>query len=296
MWQQGMLRWGQAMGEFRFGDAMSLWWRLSLSRYWPALGISLVFVIAATLIIFIGAGAIGYSAASSDPRAIGAGLLRFFSSGSGILMIFLALIFFLFVLSWMMAAHCALADGEMRGSRTGMGSALARSWTRMVSVAGSNFLAAMLLCIAALPGGIVIAASAGMARGGLLAPLVLILGAVIALVGVAIVSTIYLLAATAAVVEELPAVDSLRRSSELTAGHRWAVFGVYFLVTALVSLATNIPEGFINMIVNKQTGSLAGGVLSLLALPFSSFLAPAIFYTLREAREGRSIEVANVFS
>ncbi len=88
----------------------------------------------------------------------------------------------------------------------------------------------------------------------------------------------------------------MARSKELTLGHRRAVFGVYLAVAVLTSLVSIIPEIVIGA-VNKSAGSLVGNLANLMTLPFTFYLVPAIFCTLREAKEGKPVaEVAKIFS
>ncbi len=290
------------MSEFRFGDAMSRWWQLSTRRYGTSLLISLAAFVPALLIIALVGGVVGYSllsgsglsgSAATSPEAI---FRQLFSSGIGVTAIFLMSVLFIFLYSWLIGAHSALADGEARGNRIGFGTAMALGWRRMISVTGANFLIGMLSLIAALPGVLIGVILGSLLMRGSATPLALILAGIVAFVGICIVTTIYLVAAPAAAVEDSSATESMARSKDLTLGNRWAVFGVYLVVTVLTSLATNIPEAFIGA-VNKSAGSAVGGLIGLLSLPFTFFLVPAIFCALREAKEGKPVaQVANVFS
>lgn len=85
-------------------------------------------------------------------------------------------------------------------------------------------------------------------------------------------------------------VDPRARSAELTAGHRWALFGLLFLlgiggaiIGALARAVVGAHPGFMAM--------LLGQVLpQALVLSFSAVLYGIIYYQLRSEKEGIDIE------
>lgn len=111
-----------------------------------------------------------------------------------------------------------------------------------------------------------------------------------------IVLTMLFAAMPACIVERLGPMQSLRRSRELTKGHRWAIFGLWFLVAIVVAIGSNLA-GLI--------GSLIGGfVLSLLfnliwgalAGAFNAIMVVVAYHDLRVAKEGVDTDkIASVF-
>jgi len=85
-------------------------------------------------------------------------------------------------------------------------------------------------------------------------------------------------------------VDPRARSAELTAGHRWAVFGTLLLLGiggailgGIARLVVGLPTNFVAM--------LLGQILpQALTLSFSAVLYGIIYYQLRSEKEGIDIE------
>lgn len=130
----------------------------------------------------------------------------------------------------------------------------------------------------------------------LLAGLFTGLAAILLLIPAFIVMTMLFVAMPACIVEQLSPMPSLRRSRELTKGHRWAIFGLWFLVAIIVAIGSKLA-GLI--------GSLIGGVgLSLLfsliwgalAGAFNAIMVVVAYHDLRVAKEGVDTDkIASVF-
>jgi len=111
-----------------------------------------------------------------------------------------------------------------------------------------------------------------------------------------IVMTMLFVAMPACVVERLGPMQSLRRSRELTKGHRWAIFGLWFLVAIVIGIGSKLAG---------MVGTLVGGVgfallLSLiwnaLAGAFNAIMVVVAYHDLRVAKEGVDTEqIASVF-
>lgn len=101
----------------------------------------------------------------------------------------------------------------------------------------------------------------------------------------------------ACVVERLGAVDSIKRSSELTSGYRWTIFALYLLLFVILIVVV-VAFAFILVLI---TGSevVAGTIASLVAtvpLAFQSVMLATIYYDLRALKEGVTVDqLANVF-
>jgi hypothetical protein len=85
-------------------------------------------------------------------------------------------------------------------------------------------------------------------------------------------------------------VDPRARSAELTAGHRWALFGLLFLL----GIAGAVLGGLARMVVGMPTSfvpQLLGQTLpQALVLSFSAVIYGVIYYQLRSEKEGIDIE------
>ena len=99
----------------------------------------------------------------------------------------------------------------------------------------------------------------------------------------------------ACVVEQLGPIDSMSRSADLTAGHRWPILGVgvaYVVITLVVTLCLAVVSS------NKTTVAtqLAEWIWGVLAGSFTSVYAAILYHDLRAVREGIGIdEIASVF-
>lgn len=86
-------------------------------------------------------------------------------------------------------------------------------------------------------------------------------------------------------------VDPRARSAEITAGHRWAIFGLmvlYVLANVIASVALAAVIGrFLSAGPTKIIGNL---VSSTLTLSFSAVLYSVVYYQLRSEKEGIDIE------
>ena len=122
------------------------------------------------------------------------------------------------------------------------------------------------------------------------------LSAVLLVIPAFIVMTMLFVAMPACVVEQLGPMQSLRRSRELTKGHRWAIFGLWFLVTIIIAIGGNMV---------RLVGSLIGGIgVSLLfsliwgalAGAFNAIMVVVAYHDLRVAKEGVDTDkIASVF-
>jgi hypothetical protein len=149
---------------------------------------------------------------------------------------------------------------QLRGRKPPVAEALARGWSRAGPLLAATLFTSMLVVGAALA--FVIPALILLVRWALLSPVV--------------------------VAES--GVDPRARSAELTAGHRWAIFGIMVLFLT--------AAGALELIARLTLGRLAGVVPKLItaifpgALTFSvsAVLYSVIYYQLRSEKEGIDIE------
>jgi hypothetical protein len=108
--------------------------------------------------------------------------------------------------------------------------------------------------------------------------------------------TMWAVATPACVVEGLGVSDSLLRSSELTRGHRWKIFGII----ALLFIADAIVDDLIDTILDSVLTGLAAMAVhaawSGIWAAFYAIFAVVAYHDLRVAKEGVDIEqIAAVF-
>jgi hypothetical protein len=108
--------------------------------------------------------------------------------------------------------------------------------------------------------------------------------------------TACLVAIPACVVEERGVSASMSRSMELTAGHRWKIFG-------LIALA-NVVDASVDNAIDQALTSVAGGIPALAGhmiwsgiwSTFYAILAVVTYHDRRVAREGvDTAQIAAVF-
>jgi hypothetical protein len=127
---------------------------------------------------------------------------------------------------------------------------------------------------------------------------IFLFGAALALVVPAIVLAVRWALLSPVVVAE-GEVDPRERSAQLTAGHRWAIFGVMILflvastvLAAAARLVVGQPFTFVPRLqLVDFVSRLVGGILpSALTLSVSAVLYTVIYYQLRSEKEGIDIE------
>ena len=107
----------------------------------------------------------------------------------------------------------------------------------------------------------------------------------------------------ACVVENLGPLASMRRSAELTRGHRWKIFGLFvlFLVGVIVAaLIVGAIVGLVLAISDNMFGIVLAGLIGFVAMAiYTAYLNTAlvmIYHDLRVAKEGVDTEqIAAVF-
>jgi hypothetical protein len=187
-----------------------------------------------------------------------------------------------YLVSWFVL-QAAVVHGSVasfNGRRASMGDCLATGLKHFVSVV----LVGAIVTVAALA-----------------ATLLLIVPGIIVIV-------MWFVAIPARVVEHASIGGSLNRSSELTRGYRWSIFGlciVYFFAFALILLVVSALVG-VGLVVTSNEDVLSdidgpivfvGNTIStMISSIFLSTLVAAIYYELRQIKEGIGPEaLASVF-
>src|SRR6185437_11405631 len=87
------------------------------------------------------------------------------------------------------------------------------------------------------------------------------------------------------IVERLGPVKSLGRSSALTKGHRWKVFGLWLVIMLVTAVGSGMLGG-----ISIATGPIVGGLLKLiwgaLAGAFNAIMVVVAYHDLRVVKEG----------
>jgi hypothetical protein len=99
------------------------------------------------------------------------------------------------------------------------------------------------------------------------------------------------------VVERPGIFAAFGRSAELTRGNRWRVFGIS-LVVLVIGWVINLLAGLTSLATagNASAVSLVGWIVAAVNLVIGSVIVAVVYYYLRIAREGGSIEdIAAVF-
>ena len=124
----------------------------------------------------------------------------------------------------------------------------------------------------------------------------IMLGTMLLIVPGLILLTMWFVATPACVVENLGPIRSMRRSSQLTKGHRWKVFGLILLVAVLGSVIIGgINLGF-ELMAGPILALISGVILNGIWGAFYAIAVVVTYHDLRVAKEGTNIEqIAAVF-
>lgn len=110
-----------------------------------------------------------------------------------------------------------------------------------------------------------------------------------------IVMSMLFVAMPVCIVERLGPVKSLGRSSALTKGHRWKVFGLWLVMMLVTAVGSGMLGG-----IGIATGPIVGGLLKLiwgaLAGAFNAIMVVVAYHDLRVVKEGVDTDrIASVF-
>jgi hypothetical protein len=215
-------------------------------------------------------------------------------SGSGVgiaVVVFgVLLLMALFMLSQAVVLHGAFQD--MRGRPVSLADSLGVGLRRFLPLIGL----AVVMLLVAVAGALLVGLMSflvGMISGGLIAG---ILSGVLLVIAAVILLIMWFVATPVCVVERLGPFASLRRSSQLTKGHRWKIFGLMLLMIIISVIAGQVVEyilGAVGGMILIAIGTLIWNGI------WGAFYAVAVavtYHDLRVAKEGISIEqIAAVF-
>ncbi|MCC8165544.1 MAG: hypothetical protein LIQ31_05205 [Planctomycetes bacterium] len=157
----------------------------------------------------------------------------------------------------------------MSGDKTTAGKAFSKGMKRFLPVLGASILLGIMVGV----------------------------GYILLVVPGLILTCIFIVTIPACAVEHTGAIDSLRRSAILTKGCRWTIF---ILLVALYAIIAIISLVLVTVLVSVTESdillSLLINAIILIPTAFQSVMTAVIYYTLREVKEGVSVEsLANVF-
>ena len=108
--------------------------------------------------------------------------------------------------------------------------------------------------------------------------------------------TRWYLAAPACVVERLGPRDSMRRSAQLTEGHRWKVFGGIVLLVIGSTIASQTITASFTVMGGAMLGLVGTLISGAISGAVTAIFVVVAYYELRVAKEGIDIdEIAAVF-
>jgi len=143
---------------------------------------------------------------------------------------------------------------------------------------------------------------------GLLSTICCTLGAMLLIIPGIILATMLFVSVPASIVEKKPVLDSLSRSTELTMGHRWAIFGlmvVFILFCLAASLLIRPLAGLPALPIphapmtfdNFSVFALANTALEVVTTSIGAVGVASIYYELRTIKDGVEPEqLAAVFA
>ncbi len=130
---------------------------------------------------------------------------------------------------------------------------------------------------------------------GILTSLGFFLGAMLLLVPAFILMTMWAVAVPACVVEGLGPVSSISRSSALTKGHRWQIFGIVILL-AIANAVVGGLVGFVLGSAGLVVKALGSVIWTAVWTAYWNCALIMIYHDLRVAKEGIDTEqIAAVF-
>ena len=142
---------------------------------------------------------------------------------------------------------------------------------------------------------------------GFVSGIAVFVASILCLVPGLILATMWYVAVPATVVEGVGVFAALQRSSDLTSGYRWPVFGflvVVVLIVIGVVYAVSIPFELIEGVDFSGAATGQTGILSFLGTTIAGFFVTAfagtsssvVYFLLRRAKEGFGVEeIASVF-
>jgi hypothetical protein len=143
---------------------------------------------------------------------------------------------------------------------------------------------------------------------GMLATLGIIAGMILLVVPGIMLAVMWVAVSPACVVENTGVLGAFRRSSELSRGHRWPIFGLFVVIVILVFIITFLLGVFTVILIGSTQGAIADvanftavamiadAISTMVTAIFTSTVAASVYYELRQIKEGVGPEaLASVF-
>jgi uncharacterized membrane protein len=151
-----------------------------------------------------------------------------------------------------------LAFQKMSGRPANFGTSLRHAFTRFLPTIGTLLWAAVIIFLWSL---------------------LLIIPGIIVGFGMVV-------AIQACLIEDLGPMAAVRRSRELTKGHRWTIFGIYLVFSVVNGIVLAIFQMITLRVFGPMVSSFVYGLLSLAVQSYVPVLAVAIYHDLRVAKDG----------
>jgi hypothetical protein len=130
----------------------------------------------------------------------------------------------------------------------------------------------------------------------LLTGFLVMIGFILLIVPGFIFYTMWFVGLPACVVERLGPWSSMKRSAELTKGHRWKIFGLLILLMVVGGIVAGLIELALVPLAGAIVGIIGKLIVNAFWAAFSSVIVAVTYHDLRVAKEGIDIEqIVSVF-
>ena len=265
-----------ASGVFRVGDVLSRAWRLFTGNllFFLLVPFVLYLIMVAAIVIFV--------------LTFG---LAVWASGSTALIWVGALLGIIVVLGFTMIGQGMLLLGafqRLRGQALRIGEVLQRVLNRLLPLLGLSILWGLALFLAVAASVFVV----GMLAAALGAVTIVLVPAIY--IPAAILLVMWAVVVPACIVENLGPIGSMSRSTDLTKGYRWKIFGI-FLLLFLLSLVASIVQVMLAFI-SEILGNIFAIIWFVVWIAYWNCSVIMTYHDLRVAKEGIDTEqIASVF-
>ena len=130
----------------------------------------------------------------------------------------------------------------------------------------------------------------------LLTTIIMALGFFLLVIPGLIASIILAVALPACVVERLGPIESMERSSALTRGYRWPIFGAFLVVSIIALIAAALITGLLKDVGPGWLVPTVSYLWDTLSQAYQTVLVAIIYHDLRVVKDGIDLEnIASVF-
>ena len=173
----------------------------------------------------------------------------------------------------LIAAMTSAVFAALQGNKVGIGPSITQGLARMFPVLGVSILTGLAIMV----------------------------GFVFLIIPGIIVSIMLCLSVPAVVVERGGVFAAMSRSSELTSGYRWKIFGLYLVALVVLLIIATIFGAVVSLVGFGLNGNMlalliTGWVVDVVIGVFSAALTAVLYFKLRMAKEGLDLgQIASVF-